>query len=113
MSDSEQHKYRVTRRINGVSMERMVTLGQMILGDIVTIHVPPIGAIELTEPPNGELIGRALPKIPDSKCYGAIQRIPIGDLEPDERGRIVNTRCSFSEGRPPTFTDGGNNKYCC
>ena len=112
MSDSK-HKYRVTRRINGVSMERMLTLRQMIRGDIVTIQVPPIGAIQLTEPPNNELIGRALPKIPSPKYSGAIQRIPTGDLEPDERGRIVNTRCSFSEGRPPTFTYGGNNKYRC
>jgi hypothetical protein len=107
--NSDEHRYRVTREIGGLRREIYLPISAMEPRDLVNIAVPPIGIIQLTEKPNGELVGTTLPKRQYGEQRGAPQRIPTANLIPDSQGRIKVANC------PPSisgymFTSGDGSR---
>lgn len=98
--NTREHKYKVIRRTEGFSTEAFMTTSQMNAGDIVNIAYPPTGAFQLSERPNGALVGKNL-------SNKAMQTIPTESIMPDERGRIEIQDCPASRGGY-MFTPGSN-----
>jgi len=91
---SNDDRYRVTRKMPWGRGEIFLPTHLMNTGDLVVI-TPCIGTIQLTQNPNGFLVGRTL-------VGNAPQRIPVTDIQPDEQGRVEYRECrgatSYAEG---------------